>query len=259
MCIRAVSLAASVLALTIVASARADPPGSAVQLYASGNYIAAADAVAQDDDAATLAFASQALMAACVTTNDRSQISGWLDRAEESAREALERDPNSVDARMQLALVYGVRGRRANIADAVAHNYAPRGKRMIEEALAIEPNNARAHALLGAWHLEVIRRGGRAGAAAYGARLETGLREFNRARALAPDDPMIPLHFAIALIQLNPDRYGAQAAALLDASATGTPRDAFEAHALQVGRRIDRTLTDRGAAAAARYARQAFL
>jgi len=257
--IRAVFLAAPLVALTIVASAWADPPGDAVQLYVSGNYIAAADAVARDNDAATLAFASQALMAACVTTRDRSQISGWLDRAEQSAREALQRDPNSVDARMQLALVYGVRGRRANLADAVAHNYAPRGKRMIEEVLALDPNNARAHALLGAWHLEVIRRGGRAGAAAYGARLETGLREFNRARALAPSDPMIALHYAVALIQLNPDRYGPQAAALLDATAASTPRDAFEEHALQVGRRIDRTLTDRGPAAAARYARQAFL
>lgn len=252
-------LTAPVLALLFTASAWADPPGAAVRLYAAGDYVAAADALSGSDDPASLAFASQALMAACVTTRDRTQIAGLLDRAEQSAHEALTRDPNSIDARMQLALVYGVRGRRANLAEAVARNYAPRGKHLIEEVLAMQPNNARAHALLGAWHLEVLRRGGRAGAAAYGARLEDGIREFNRARALAPDDPMIPLHFAVALIQLSPERYGPQAAALLDASAAGTPRDAFEEHAQQVGRRIDRTLTDRGPQAAARLARAAFL
>lgn len=255
----ALLLAAPLVAMALAAApAGAEPTGAALRLYAAGNYVAAADAVSGDDPS-SLTFVSQALMAACVTARDRSQISGWLDRAELSANQALAAEPQSVDARMQLALVYGVRGRRANMADAIAHNYAPRGKRLIQEALALAPTNARAHALMGAWHLEVLRRGGRAGAMAYGARLEDGLREFERARALAPDDPMISLQYAVALIQLSPDRYSALAGELLDAAAAGHPRDAFEVSAQQTGRRIARVLTVRGPQAAARTARSAFL
>ena len=248
-------------ALTLAATpARADPPSAAIRLYVAGNFMAAAATAEQQETSSdSQAFAARALMAACLTSSDRTQTQALLDRAENAARMALQLDANSVEGRLQWALALGVRARHARIAEAVARNYAPRGRRLIEEALQRDPNNAWGHELLGAWHLEVLRRGGSAGAAAYGARLATGMAEFDRARALAPNEPIIALHYAVALLELNPDRYAARARELLDQAAAATPRDAFETHTLNEARRLAEILDRDGARAADAAARRAFV
>jgi hypothetical protein len=206
----------------------AEPPSAALRLYAAGEFVAAADLADTQPSASSHAFASRALVAACAAARSSSAIDALLDRAESSARDALSLDPGSVDARLQLALVYGMEGRRASLTRAFASRYASRGKRLIDEALAIEPTNAHAHAMLGAWNLEVIRRGGQVGALMYDARTGVGLAEFERARALAPGDTLIPLHFAVALLGLDPVAYGARANRLLREVIAASPSDALE-------------------------------
>ncbi|MEQ1707708.1 MAG: hypothetical protein ABL864_05190 [Terricaulis sp.] len=243
-----------VLTLALARPLAAEPPSAAVRLYAAGQYLAAADNAANDDSPDNLAFAARALLAACITGADRDQTERLLDRAERFARNALTLDPGAIDARLQLALVYGMRGRRASLPEALARNYAPRGRRLIEEARALSPEDARAYALLGAWHLEVLRRGGRAGAFAYGARFSDGQAAFERALTLAPTDPMIPLHYAIALIELDEPAHAARAAELLELTATLPARDAFEEHAQQVAAAVARVLAQQGPRAASTLA-----
>lgn len=253
--IRAVAFAAAFAA----ASPCAAEPQVAARLYAAGNYMAAAEAAEAQDSPASLAFAARALIAECLSSPSHSDINALLNRAESAAREALERDPSSVDARLQLALTLGVRGRRASIAEAIRHGYARQGRDLIEEALERDPNEPWAHALMGGWHLEVLRRGGRAGALAYGARLNTGIAEFERARTLAPNDPIITLHYAVALIELDSERYADRAGVLLDAAADMPARDALERHARHEARRLSRVLEREGPAAATRAVRMAAL
>ena len=256
---QSVSAAVILLALS-VQTAVAEPPGAAVRLYAQGQFLAAAErAEAQETSPTSLAFAARALMAACITDPDATSLDSWLDRAEAAARNALALDESSVEARLQWALVLGVRGRRAGIAEAVSRNFAPRGRRLIERAIALEPDNAWAHALMGGWHLEVLRRGGRSGARLYGARLATGLAEFERARDLAPQDAMIAVQYAIALIELDPEIYGDRARALLGDAVEARGRDAFEAHTLSEARNVARAYDANGPQAARRAARNAFL
>ena len=251
---RLCALFALIFALASGGPLAAEPSGAAVRLYVAGQYLAAAD-VADDQDAPDdLAFAARALLAACIAGGDRRQTGRLLDRAERLARDALSLDPGAIDARLQLALVYGMRGRRASLAEALARNYAPRGRRLIEEARALAPEDARAYALLGAWHLEVLRRGGRAGAFAYGARFADGQAAFERAVALAPADPMIPLHYAVALIELDDPVHVARAAELLAQAATLPARDAFEEHAHQVADSLAQALAQQGPGAASALA-----
>jgi len=238
----------------------AEPPDAAVRLYAQGQFLAAAErAEVQDASSSSLAFAARALMAACITDPAAANLNVWLDRAEAAARSALMLDESSVEARLQWALVLGVRGRRAGIAEAVSRNYAPRGRRLIERAIALEPDNAWAHALMGGWHLEVLRRGGRTGARLYGARLARGLAEFERARDLSPNDAMIAVQYAIALIELDAQIYGDRARALLAEANDARPGDAFEAHTLAAARRVATVYDDQGPQAARTAARNAFL
>lgn len=240
------------------APAIAEPPNAALRLYAAGEFVAAADLADAQPSAASAAFASRALVAACASARSAAVIDALLRRAEASARQALALDPRSVDARLQLALVYGMQGRRVSLAHAFASRFAARGKRLIDDALALDPNNAHAHAMLGAWHLEVIRRGGAAGAVLYGARTSAGIAEFNRARALAPDDMLIQLHYAVALLALDPVIYGARARELTSAVAASHPSDALELLAEQTAERLAAALAQ-SPQAAQRMARASFL
>ncbi len=242
------------LVLILAGPLAAEPPDAA-RLYASGQYLAAADAA--DDaraSADTFAFAAHALLAACLIGGAPEQTEDLLERAERRAREAIALDSGAVEARLQLALVYGISGRRASVAEAIARNYAPRGRRLIEQALALSPEHARAHALLGAWHLEVLRRGGSAGALAYGARFAEGVAASERALELAPDDPMIPLHYSIALLELDARVNSARAAELLALNVALAPRDAFERRGQRIGADLALILAEQGPRAAAMQA-----
>jgi len=239
-------------------AAMAEPPSAALRLYAAGEFVAAADLADTQPSASNRAFASRALVAACAAAQSSGSIDALLVRAETSARDALSLDPRSVDARLQLALVYGMEGRRASLARAFAGRYASRGKRLIDEALAIEPTNAHAHAMLGAWNLEVVRRGGGVGALMYGAHTGTGLAEFERARALAPGDMLIPLHFAVALLGLDPATYGPRASRLLREVVAASPGDALESLGQETAQRLQTALA-RSPQDAQRLARESIL
>ncbi|MBS0383888.1 MAG: hypothetical protein JSS00_00900 [Proteobacteria bacterium] len=232
----------ALLACLTGAPAMAEPPSAALRLYAAGEYVAAADLADGQPSATSRALASRALLAACASANSSSEIDALLARADASARQALALDPGSVEALLQLALVYGVEGRRASLAHAFASGYAARGKRLIDQALALDPDSAHAHALLGAWNLEVVRRGGVAGAMLYGARASAGIAEFERARALAPDDILIVLHYAVALLALDPVAHGPRARALIATVAVAHPGDALETLAQQTAERLQAAL-----------------
>ncbi len=236
----------------------AEPPNAALRLYAAGEFVAAADLADTQPSAASRAFASRALVAACASAQSPAMIDALLTRAEGSARQALALDPHSVDARLQLALVFGMEGRRVSLAHAFASRFASRGKRLIDDALALDPNDAHAHAMLGAWHLEVMRRGGAAGAFFYGARTSAGITEFERARALAPNDVLIQLHYAVALLALDPVTYGARARSLTRAVIASHPTDALEALAEETAERLQAALAQ-SPQAAQRIARASFL
>jgi hypothetical protein len=224
--------------------ALAEPPAAALRLYAAGEFVAAADLADTHASASSRAFASRALVAACAAAQSPAAIDALLRRAETSARQALMLDSRSVAARLQLALVYGMEGRRISLTRAFASGYASRGKRLIDEALALDPNNAHAHALLGAWHLEIVRRGGAAGAFLFGARTAAGMAEFERARALAPSDIFIPLHFAVALLSLDAAANAERAQPLLASVLSNHPADALESLGLRTAERLQAAIAE---------------
>ncbi len=190
-------------------------------------------------------------MANCLTDAQGQEIGLTAERAEAAARAALLRDPDSVDARLQLALALGVIGRLASDAEAVRAGYAREGRRLIDEAIARDPENPLAHALLGAWHLEVIRRGGRAGAVFYGARTDRGLAAFERAVGLAGADSAILLLYETSVLELDANKYAALARDLLGRAAHAPASDAFARDMRAEARRLGAVLSTQGARAAA--------
>jgi hypothetical protein len=218
--------------------------------YRDGAFLEAAVAAEGRGGAEDLAFAARSLLAQALTGADRD-VDALLGRAETNARRALALDPGLVEAQLQLAVALGMQGRRASVAEAVRKGYAREGRALIRGALARAPDEAWAHALEGGWNLEIVRRGGAVGARYYGASVAAGRAAFERARALAPDDPVIAYQYAVALLELDADRNRAEATRLLEAARACRAGDAFERRMQRKADRVAGVLAAQGGAAAA--------
>jgi hypothetical protein len=204
-----------------------------------------------------LALAARALLAEAVT-GDAEDIDALLARAEANARRALAAGGANTEARLQLAAAIGMKGRRATIAEAMRKGYAREGRDLVRAAMAEAPREAWAHALEGGWNLEVVRRGGGVGAAYYGASVSAGRVAFERARVLAPDDAIIAFQYAVALLELDPERYREEASRLLAVASACRPGDAFETRVKAKAADVAAALATRGADAAVRIATARF-
>ena len=79
---RRVTLLLAGLALLLSEPGLAQPPREALQRYATGDFLGAANAAATAADAEASAFAAQALLAACIRTEDPEELDALLTRAE---------------------------------------------------------------------------------------------------------------------------------------------------------------------------------
>ncbi len=230
---------------------------SAREAYVEGAFLEAASLGEAQGRADDLALAARALLAEAVTGNP-ADIDGLLARAEANARRALAADQTSTEARLQLAAAMGMKARRATIGEAMRKGYASEGRALVRAAVAEAPREAWAHALEGGWNLEVVRRGGNVGATYYGASVRAGRAAFDRARALAPDDAIIAYQYAVALLELDPERYGDEATRLLAAASACRPGDAFEMRVKAKAASVAAALSARGAEPAVQLATARF-
>ena len=79
------------------------------------------------------------------------------------------------------------------------------------------PDSARGDALLGAWHLGVVRKAGeKNGEKWYGASIAGGISAYTEALKRAPQDILIASTYALSLYILDTDVYGQDARGLLE-------------------------------------------
>ncbi len=217
---------------TSVRHSSADP----WDLFAVGAYGRAAELAAARPDADALALAAQAVAAQAILDGDSDGDQAARVRA--LAQEALRRDPDHVEARLQLAVGLWLEGREASALQSLWRDLPGRGHALLETVLDDTPDHAWAHALMGAWHLEVLRRGGDRGARMYGADLQTGVSHFYRALRMDPDNAAIALQCAVSFLALDAERYEDHARAVLAVGLKADADDAFEAEIITRSRRL---------------------
>lgn len=232
-------------------AACADDPAARLA-FARGDFLLAADLAERAGGADDLAFSARALLAETVTGDE--PVADLLTRAERNARRALAKDSRDVEARLQWAASVGMLSRSVDLPLSIERGYARRGKRLLEEAIRLAPHEPWAYAFLGAWHFEVVRRGGTAGALFFGAGRTAGRRAFERALLLSPGDPGIAYQYAIVLLESDPHRNAEEARRLLQLAAAAAPRDAFARLMAQKARAIGHALRHDGPVAAAQAA-----
>jgi tetratricopeptide (TPR) repeat protein len=226
------TLLLSMLAALTVGSASsfADDTASIgpASLYDAGDWIAAEERAATASDAASRTLAAQAVLARLMSgelvEQSRRDKREAARRAQDHARAALNFDPTHAPAHLRLAAGIGYEARYRSAISAAMARLPQRGLEHIETALELDPADPWAHALLGAWHLEVARKGGEG---VFGSDTETGLAAYRRAVGMEEAEPAIPYHFALALIAADPVAHSEEASALLDLALAEPAPDAF--------------------------------
>jgi hypothetical protein len=203
--------------------------GEAEALYEQGDMIGAATLARSLDTASGFALAAQATLVEATYLSPDADKRALFERAAGDAQAALAQDPNQVDARLQLAIALGQLAELEDPLTAHLSGYAREGKALIDQALAVDPDNEWARALLGMWHLRIVERAGDA--------LAESLYGANRAQGIALcSDAMAGPHWALALkfgcarvlIELDPDQFAGTAEQTLAAVKQAQAHDAAD-------------------------------
>ena len=145
------------------------------------------------------------------------------------AQSALDADPDNTEALIQYALALGFETRSSGIMKAWLGKMPQKSKAAIDVAYAAAPDDPRTAALIGAWHLGIVRKAGekRAGKM-FNASTERGIEFYDNAAARAPDDIVIAGNYAISLLGIDPELYKDRAKILLTAIKNTPPKNAVE-------------------------------
>ncbi|GHA85609.1 hypothetical protein GCM10009069_06020 [Algimonas arctica] len=141
------------------------------------------------------------------------------------ANRALKRDPGNVEALFLRALHTGFRTRSSSAFAIVMKGLIGDTYAAIEAFEAAAPNDPRADALYGAWHLGIVRA---AGDGKFGASLSEGLAHYDRAVAAMPADIVVMGNYAFSLIVLDDPSLLPRATALLQQIDATSPDGATE-------------------------------
>jgi tetratricopeptide (TPR) repeat protein len=204
----------------IDARARAD--------FTAGRWRQAANFASRLHDADNLAFAARALLASALLSASSNNRTADIVQARQFAEAALIVDPRHIEGRLQLATALGLQARLGSPTRAFAAGLPQRVRRLLNSVLRDAPNQAWTYALLGGWHLEGLRIGGKAAQTMLGADIAQGKAAFANAMRLEPTQAATPFYFAASLLALNPAGNAREARALLVQAQNAPVVDAFQ-------------------------------
>ena len=145
--------------------------------YGQGDMAGAAAVARSLASAKGFALAARATLVEAVYLSPDADKQALVERAAADAEAALARDPATSMPISSWRSRSGSWPSWRTRVSAHVNGYARRGKALIDQALALDPDNAWAHALLGMWHLRIVARAGDALAASlYGASREPASR-----------------------------------------------------------------------------------
>ncbi len=209
------------------------------RLYADGAFALAAEHVEADNSAEAATLSARALLAAAAHRAEGEAARGFLDRAYAQTEIALTRDPDHVEAMLHRIIAIGYLSRAEGTLKAHSAGWGDEAKALWQRAEALEPENPWVHAVKGGWHAEVADEAGAILASVlYGASKRRAIAAFERAVALAPQNPFLRVEYARTLMRLSLRKYSAKARAQLILAFDLHPSDAFEALIVEQGRAL---------------------
>jgi len=243
------ALAVLPLFLLLTPSARADMEQARLA-FADGRWQEAASQAQTAGGAEGYAYAARALVAQLMIEPDNPDRRALTRRAVDLAEAAYREDNESAEARLRLAISLGYQGRFTGTMRALFLRLPQRGRALLESVVMEEPGNVWALGTLGAWNLEVARRGGSRGMEMLGASVEAGTGYYSQAIALDPYNPGLRYFLALGLLALDDRDRTAMAWEQIEIALELQPRDALEAGLLGSAAQLRALSADRDAATA---------
>lgn len=151
-------------------------------------------------------------------------------RARKLAQDALKLDPESHNANVQYALARGFEAQNSSPFRAVRKNLISKSRKAIEAVREKFPDDPRGDALMGAWHLGIVRKAGTGRADdLFNARAEDGIKFYGLALERVPDDIIILSNYSATLLAIDADLYKDKAEKMLDHVSKLEPQNMAEA------------------------------
>lgn len=148
-----------------------------------------------------LAFAAKSCLVLAGFVPDVADRGRLLERARQKAEEALDKNPDHVEAMIYLVIASGLQSRHEGRFSPAMIGEAKTARDLLVRAIELEPTNPWALAALGGWHGEIVRIAGPAIAASlFEASTEEADGLYRRALAAAPDNDPVRLEYVKFLL-----------------------------------------------------------
>lgn len=185
--------------------------------YEQGQYDNAVALGEELGTAEAYALAARALLGKInLQTRDEREMDE-IERAIVLAEKALALDPDLVEGHLQIATAYGFKARMLNMLRAKLAKLPEKSRHHLEQTILLEPKNAWGWSFMGAWHWEVVRKGGEGMAEAmFGATMDEGSMAFEKALILDLENPYLPYLYALTLLTRDIYTYENKARDLLE-------------------------------------------
>lgn len=198
------------------------------QLFDKGDYKAVIKAGKDMKTAQGLSFASEA-MSAQVLLGQVNKRRKTATRARKLAQKALKIDADSKEAIVQYALARGFETQSSSPMRVWRKGLIKKSKEAIIEVQETFPEDARGDALMGAWHLGIVRRAGEDRALDWFEATESeGIAFYEKSLLKRPDDIIILANFATALLAIDSERNLSKAKLLAQRAYAAKPGNALE-------------------------------
>ena len=224
----AVVLAMLALAPALAVPAHAQTIDAARSLYAEGRFLDAAREakLLKTSEGFALAASSLAVHGFFKAEDERKQA--LFKEAIALAEEAVRLDPDNPQARIELAHTKGRYAETLGTLEALEGGFAEQVRDAAEKALALKPDLAAAHLVLGTWHARVIGDGGFMARMLYGASEKDALAHYEKALELAPDMKYPLVQYALGLLLLDDDDHRRNARRLFERAIALPSADALD-------------------------------
>ena len=217
----------------------------AERLFTAGHFEAAARIAESLPSAKGQTLAARAMLAHAAYSTPAAERLERYREAARLARTAIDFDAEKAEAYRYLVIALGHVARGGSPLTAFLEGYAGEARGLIDRALALEPDNPWVHAVLGAWHAEIVAAAGAALAnVLYDASAEQAMVAFKTAIRMEPGNPVLHFEYAQALVRLGGSGTDTLARDQLATAAGTTPRDAVETIVTTRARRALEALSD---------------
>ena len=197
-------------------------------LYKSGAYDAAITLARDIETAEALTLAAETMstkvMLGFVDNQNKSAI-----QAREWAEQAVKLTPQSQEAHIQYALAFGFETRTSSPFRAWRKKLPEKTYAVIDDIRTAYPEDPRGDALLGAWHLGIIRKAGhKNGKKWYNASEDAGIEFYETAMQAAPNDIVLAGNYVLIILALDAEKHQERANDILATVSELTPQNAVE-------------------------------